>query len=832
VLGLASAAAVRAPSAAAETLEEQVRAAEAQLDELRDGLRRDGVLPGPQDVVTSESALKAAADAYTPRRDWPRAAGALLLLDRAERMVSRWEPAIVYAEQAAQAARRGHDGARQARALMDRADAELGNNVLGPAELHAEAAVGLAARAGDPTLKFDTLDVLASADTTLGRTNAAAEMLARAFLIRGVKDDSLVRGLLHRGEVYWRIARRCEQEPLWDVCLQALDRSRDEYRQAGDLAHRRGWLGLEAAAQGFVKDCDDRAASIKFQQGEAAKDLADDMFHPKQASDVLLEDHFVLLDTKPPPGVEESYLESKGFQAKVGGFARSSSAGSLYDDGLLRRWHGDHPGALGYFQKAIDVLEQDQRLLADDTARAAYFAEYFDIYAAATLELLEMRRLAEAFAMMERARGRAMAYLLAGRRLDVGGAAEQRLYAQGRRLDSELGARQAALFALEGGGGSPAQIQAGKAQVAGLEKARRALAARTVAEAPRLAALTSPQPIALQALQALARDEHVEVIEYLVTGTSVVVWYVAASAVEVRSVFLPRGPLKAALDGLQNDLASPDRPFDHTRARELYLQLIQPVRSFVTGDRLLIVPHDVLSGLPFEVLEDPADGVPLGARFQIAYAPSATLYAGLRRWSAGAGKKALVIADPNLEADGKEAERVAGAYRGAGGTKSRLELALPSKRHLVRAISGFDVVHLSVHGTFDGAEPLLSYLKLARDGRDDGRLTAAEMFGLPLARTSLIVLSACESGRLEATPGNDLVGMVRGLVYAGAGALVLSRWAVRAAPTALWMETFHRQAQTDGLAAAARQAREAVRADPRWAHPFYWAAFSLVGRAR
>ena len=139
-----------------------------------------------------------------------------------------------------------------------------------------------------------------------------------------------------------------------------------------------------------------------------------------------------------------------------------------------------------------------------------------------------------------------------------------------------------------------------------------------------------------------------------------------------------------------------------------------------------------------------------------------------------------------------------------------------------KAVGGFDVVHLSVHGKFNHEEPLLSYIGLSPDkaDKDDGHLTAAEMFGLPLVRAALVVLSACESGKLEVTRGNEVLGMVRGLLYAGAGALVLSRWKVDATATALWMETFHREARTRGLTEAARLALRAVRSDPHYAHPY------------
>jgi CHAT domain-containing protein len=117
-----------------------------------------------------------------------------------------------------------------------------------------------------------------------------------------------------------------------------------------------------------------------------------------------------------------------------------------------------------------------------------------------------------------------------------------------------------------------------------------------------------------------------------------------------------------------------------------------------------------------------------------------------------------------------------------------------------------------------------------RQDCDDGKLTAAEMFGLPLDKSRLVVLSACETGRAEATHANEVLGMVRALIYAGAGTLILSYWEVDSAATALWMETFYEAARSRPLPEAARAALTKVKSHPSYRHPYYWAAFAMIGR--
>jgi CHAT domain-containing protein len=153
-----------------------------------------------------------------------------------------------------------------------------------------------------------------------------------------------------------------------------------------------------------------------------------------------------------------------------------------------------------------------------------------------------------------------------------------------------------------------------------------------------------------------------------------------------------------------------------------------------------------------------------------------------------------------------------------------------SKADIKNWVGGYNVVHLSVHGKFNASDPLLSYLQFKEAPPDNGRLTAAEMFGLPLQKNSLVVLSACETGRVEATHANEVLGMVRSLLYAGAGNLVLSSWEVNAESTKLWMETFYKQGQTNPPAEAARLALVAVKSRPEHSHPFFWAPFVMTGK--
>ena len=144
-------------------------------------------------------------------------------------------------------------------------------------------------------------------------------------------------------------------------------------------------------------------------------------------------------------------------------------------------------------------------------------------------------------------------------------------------------------------------------------------------------------------------------------------------------------------------------------------------------------------------------------------------------------------------------------------------------------------VVFSTHGLMAGtsfAEPglVLTPPEMAT-ADDDGYLTASEAAQLRL-NADFVVLSACNTAASDGRPGGEgLSGLARAFFYAGARSLLVSHWEVSdLATTALITCTFAGLDALSGNRAMALQtAMRDVRADRRWQHPAYWAAFTLVG---
>ncbi|NNF57210.1 MAG: tetratricopeptide repeat protein [Rhodothermaceae bacterium] len=115
-------------------------------------------------------------------------------------------------------------------------------------------------------------------------------------------------------------------------------------------------------------------------------------------------------------------------------------------------------------------------------------------------------------------------------------------------------------------------------------------------------------------------------------------------------------------------------------------------------------------------------------------------------------------------------------------------------------------------------------------GVQDGIATAYELSGLDLRGTDLVVLSACETGLGEIQNGEGVLGLRRAFELAGAETVVMSLWKVPDVATKELMIAFYRALEAGtGKAEALHEAAQAVRADPRWAHPYWWGAFILAG---
>ena len=140
-------------------------------------------------------------------------------------------------------------------------------------------------------------------------------------------------------------------------------------------------------------------------------------------------------------------------------------------------------------------------------------------------------------------------------------------------------------------------------------------------------------------------------------------------------------------------------------------------------------------------------------------------------------------------------------------------------------LAGYRLVHFATHGILDADHPELSGLLLS-----DGFLRAHEIYRLSLP-ADLVVLSACRTALGREMRGEGLVGLTRGFLHAGARGVLVSLWEVEDRATAELMRRFYRGMLKEGRppAEALRHAQAALRREPGWEAPYFWAGFVLQG---
>lgn len=252
---------------------------------------------------------------------------------------------------------------------------------------------------------------------------------------------------------------------------------------------------------------------------------------------------------------------------------------------------------------------------------------------------------------------------------------------------------------------------------------------------------------------------------------------------------------------------------------KLYEKLLAPLEKFLGNRDLIIVPIGATHYVPFQALFD-GEHYTIEKR-ELTYAPSATIWQFLASKRTKNPDKALLIgyADENIPLVTREIEDLTKIFQTSEtftGERANIEAFTANAPH-------FDLLHLACHGQFRPENPLFSSLHLA-----DGRLTVRDISAQKL-KAELVVLSACETGLNKIFAGEEILGLARGFLSAGAKSLILSLWTVNDEATTDLMKKFYEQKQTGKSNAAALRIAQRDFIE-RGAHPYFWSAFLLIGK--
>jgi CHAT domain-containing protein len=583
------------------------------------------------------------------------------------------------------------------------------------------------------------------------------------------------------------------------------------------------------------------------------------------------------------PALQEALAKRQTLQDRAG------EADTLYELARVERNLGRSTGALFHAEAAVKRVEELRIGVLNADLRTSFLATRHRAFSL-LIDLLMDRNASdpgkghdrEAFAISERARARSLVDALRSGSPGRSGTASPELLTQRNTLLRLLSAK---IDQLRKQGGERAEalqmeIEARLAEVNGVEAA-------ILHQEPRFAAFSSPDPVGVEKIYGWLEPGTI-LLEYSLGEDRSFLW--ALKAGQMQTFVLPS---QAKIENLVNQVyremssAGIGNARHGKAAAKLSQILLGPIWSeseAARPRRLIVVPDGALGILPLAALPVPAPGKSwetpetlLLDHSEVAYIPSATTLAVQRQQSRRAppSKWAAVLADPVFDVEhlrlahglathastSRQKMASKARLRGLGGDEAEALEPLPATRFEAEAIKGlappgqvwlglgvdanremvlsgelreYRILHFATHAVADTRNPELSGLFLSRvDAKGqslDGFLGLSEIYDLDL-EAGLVVLSGCRTALGKEVPGEGLMGLTRGFLYAGVPRVVASLWPVQDRATAKLM-TFFYQAMWNGHlapAAALREAQTSLRHESGYRNPYFWAGFVLQG---
>lgn len=528
----------------------------------------------------------------------------------------------------------------------------------------------------------------------------------------------------------------------------------------------------------------------------------------------------------------------------------------LFELALVRKAEGDTTAALALLQQSATVMEELRGQVAGGEAAQKLFASgevQGRVYEELVALLVRHNQVERALAVLEQSLNEELRSKFRG--LDITFADRQKaaLLAEEERRKARLDGVTQQLTVARSAPDSARNSE----QIQALERTR------TVAEQEYLGfvnQMVRDQPelknhtrVNLRDLRTTKRDlpRDVALLSYLPGQRELYIFAVTSDTLVAKVVPLPRDSLDRMVRLLVALARNPaanfatvqrigaagqaaaGRPEGDVRqqAALLYQQLIAPVLGEIgSRKRLAIIPSGSLYYVPFQILAPTADSAatPLGAERTVFYVTELSVPAARRGPRPALRLAAFGNADNTLPSAEREVLDLKRLYP-ASTVFLRAE-ATEGKAKLLPA--SFTAVHFATHGNLDYENFDNSFLTLApgTDGVEDGKLTLKEVWSLNgFDRRQLVVLSACNTAVADEQVAGWPNSPATAFLDVGVPTVVASLWPVDDAATATLITAFYRNLRTMDTAEALRQAQLALRANPKYAHPYYWGAWVLVG---
>jgi CHAT domain-containing protein/Tfp pilus assembly protein PilF len=280
----------------------------------------------------------------------------------------------------------------------------------------------------------------------------------------------------------------------------------------------------------------------------------------------------------------------------------------------------------------------------------------------------------------------------------------------------------------------------------------------------------------------------------------------------------------------------------------MYDNLIKPVEGLLKGNRLIIIPDEEISRLPFD------------AFLRSKPTPDQADYEGLHYliydyiFSSGYSTSLIFTKDPekkggakvyafvpdyinsgisangpvNLKGAGDEIEAIFSLFKGEKFTGDKA-----TESNFREAIKHSAIFHLAMHSLSDSSNSRYSYMMFDKrnDTINDGKLYNYEI-SLSRINSPMVVLSACNSGTGTLFHGEGLMSLARGFFLAGASSVIRTSWEVNDEASAGIITRFYfhlSKGKSKDVAMRLAKLEYLKTNPPLYANPYYWAAYEVMG---
>jgi CHAT domain-containing protein/tetratricopeptide (TPR) repeat protein len=530
---------------------------------------------------------------------------------------------------------------------------------------------------------------------------------------------------------------------------------------------------------------------------------------------------------------------------------------------LVLESQGKLAAALQNYKEAVLAVERIRGRLRLRFYNPGFFKDKMEVYVSLIRLLYAMQQkdpspkyAEEAFAFAERARARGFLDSLEEAGLGLEASSSPDLRREEQRLSEDISYLQIHLQTPDLPGNERKTLLEKLDQA---ECSYRDLLIRMRQDSPKLAGLPYKKPLDAAAVRERLPAGDTALVEYVLGENSSFAFLVTKEAVS-----LARLPRSGELSGLVAsylrflNLRETNTFLARRGGQRLCELLLGPFQSRLRAGirKIIVVPDGKLYYLPFEALVEPAtlelrqdqrDRFLVEA-YEFSYAPSASALVRLleRRKTGSRKMDLLAVAAPTVPGSinlgaGLSSDLPALRYaqreirtisRFFQGSQRKVLSGRQAEEGRLKnlALTDYRIIHFAAHGLFDDQNWDRSCLLLGRSesSNEDGLFQPRDILGLDLA-SDLVVLSACQTGKGRLERGEGLTGLASAFLLAGSESVLVSLWNINDRSTARFMEFFYSSLSEGKSTSLALGEAKVKMINSGNGHPFFWAAFVLVG---